>query len=60
MTPYIVNTHPYTLGYCKCLIAYNKTKWWEFERRKELRDCMNCYLPLMVVEMDIFDKIETC
>ena len=47
-----------TFLYCGTIILYEECKWWQFTRKKIIRDELNYLYPLMKNEMKNKDTIQ--
>lgn len=51
MTPGLPPPYQNALEYCILKIAYDKCKWWEFKKKKEIKHGMEWIYPLMWNEL---------
>lgn len=41
----------YRINYCSFLVLYNECKWWQFTRKKVIKEQLDWYYPLMRSEV---------
>ncbi len=46
----IIELCKYQITYCSFLILYNECKWWQFSRKRVIKEQLNWIYPLMVNE----------
>jgi len=46
----ISELYKYQMTYCSFLVLYNECKWWQFARKKTIREQLDWIYPLMVSE----------
>lgn len=47
-----------TLEFCNYEVAIRRTRWWQFLKRKRLREAQWFYYPIMVNELTAVEKLQ--